>query len=78
MGPGPGGGDDMTMQKNRPLVAIPNVLSNETIPNRLRGMGMAHAPSAAPARGTGLPVALLAVAIGVATAVILVLVGKGS
>jgi hypothetical protein len=68
----------MTMQKNRPLVAIPNVLSNETLPNRLRGMGMAHAPTVSTTRRTAPPVALVAALIGAAIAVAVVVMSQGS
>jgi hypothetical protein len=66
----------MTMQKNRPLVAIPNVLRNETVPNRLRGMGIATAPAVV--RRSGLPVGLAALVIGGVVAVAWFLVWQTS
>jgi hypothetical protein len=66
----------MTMQQNRPLVAIPNVLRDETVPNRLRGMGPASAPTVV--RRSGLPVALAALVIGGVVALVLVLAGHAS
>ncbi len=66
----------MTMQQNRPLVAIPNVLRDETIPNRLAGMGMAHAPTVTTARRSGLPIALMAILIGAAIALAVVVTGQ--
>ncbi len=64
------------MQKNQRLVAIPNVLRDQTIPNRLGGMGLAHAPAVAPARRTGLPIALMAILIGAAIALAIVVMGQ--
>jgi hypothetical protein len=66
----------MAMQKNRPLVAIPNVLRDQTVPNRLRGMGRATEPFVAQSRRS--PVGIVAMLIGIAVAVALVIFGRGS
>jgi ABC-type enterobactin transport system permease subunit len=66
----------MAMQKNQRLVAIPNVLRDQTVPNRLRGMGRATEPFVTPSRR--LPVGLIAVLVGIAVAMALALFGRAS
>jgi hypothetical protein len=68
----------MTM-RNQPGAALPNVLRDQTVPNRLRGMGLATAPAVVQ-RGSGISLGLVTVLLGVAVAVAmaLLLAGRGS
>jgi hypothetical protein len=64
----------MTMQKNRPLIALPNVLRDQTVPNTLRGMRQESAPVRRPFLSLG----MIAVAIAAAIAVLLIWIGRVS
>jgi hypothetical protein len=65
-------GDDMTMQRNQVGAALPNVLRDQTVPNRLRGMGLATAPPVVQ-RGSGISMSLVTTLLGVAGAIALAL-----
>jgi hypothetical protein len=79
--PVPGSGDVVTMQRNqnKGMAALPNVLRDQTVPNRLRGMGLATAPAVVQ-RGSGISLGLVTTLLGVAVAIAmaLFLAGRGS
>lgn len=70
----------MTMQKNQPLHALPNVLREQTTPNTLRGMRQEPASGRRPTLGSfpALPIRTIAIAVGVAIALALVWLGRAS
>jgi hypothetical protein len=67
----------MTMQKNRPLIAVPNVLRDQTLPNQLGGMRQATAAPVRTARRR-LPIRAIAVVAAAALAVLWILIGRGA
>ena len=62
----------MTMQKNQPLHALPNVLREQTVPNTLRGMRQEPMSS----RRSALPISTLALVLGAAVALAVILIGR--
>jgi hypothetical protein len=66
----------MTMKQNRQLIAIPNVLRDQTAPNTLSGMhdNAARQPARAPRRR--LPVGTVSAVIGIGILVALLLLGR--
>ena len=64
----------MTMQKNRQLIALPNVLREQTAPNTLRGMRQDPAPTSRQI----LSIPTIALVVGAAVALALILFGRQS
>lgn len=62
------------MQKNRRLIALPNVLRDQTEPNTLGGMRAAPAS----VRRIQLPVRAIALAAGVVIAILVILLGRAA
>lgn len=66
----------MTLQKNRQLIALPNVLRDQTMPNRLVGMG----PATVPVRTarSRLPIRALAIVAAGVIALLFILIGRAA
>ncbi len=70
----------MTIQKNRPLIALPNVLRDQTVPNTLGGVRPPPDATARPRPSARPAPSARAVALGVGIVIALawILMGRGA